>query len=293
MLNRVAVIFIFPVLLVSTAFASYSQSGNKPVVTFGINLRSTPISMYQDFQPLMDYLTETTPYRFELKLSRNYQEGLRALANGTTQISILGDVAFVEAWLRYGVTPILRPLNDEGRPFVRSAIIVPMNSPLRTIRELKGKRIAFANIHSTTGNLFPRYLLNLNGVRHNEPGRFVSLETQDAVAKAVLRGEFAAGAVNEQVARKYEDQGLRVLAYSGPIPPGPIAVRKGTPKELVKAVTEALLKLDPANPVAARITRDWDESLKHGFTRANVSDYRQIYQMFKSIPAGCGKGCHA
>lgn len=293
MLNKLVVIFVIPVLLVSAASASYSRTTDKPVVTFGVNLRSTPISMYQDFQPLMDYLTETTPYRFELKLSRNYQEGLRALANGTTQIGMLGDVAFVEAWLRYGVTPILRPLNDEGKPFVRSAIIVPANSPLRTIRELKGKRIAFANLHSTTGNLFPRYLLNLNGVRHNEPGRFVSLETQDAVAKAILRGEFDAGAVNEQVARKYGNQGLRVLAYSGPIPPGPIAVRKGTPKELIQAVTEALLKLDPANPADARITQSWDESLRHGFTRARVSDYRQIYQMFRSIPAGCGKGCHA
>jgi phosphonate transport system substrate-binding protein len=248
--------------------------------------------MYQNFQPLMDYLTETTPYRFELKLSRNYQEGLRALADGTTQISILGDVAFVEAWLLYGAMPILRPLNNEGKPFIRSAIIIPTNSPLRSIGELKGKRIAFASIHSTTGNLYPRYLLNLNGVRHNEPGRFVSLESQDAVAKAVLRGEFDAGAVNEQVARKYENQGLRVLVYSGPIPPGPIVVRKGTPKELVHAVSEALLKLDPSRPADADIMRTWEESLKHGFTKARVSDYRQIYQMFKSIPSGCGRGCH-
>jgi phosphonate transport system substrate-binding protein len=257
-----------------------------------MNLRSTPISMYQNYQPLMDYLTATTPYQFELKLSKNYQEGLRSLANGATQIAMLGDVAFVEAWLNYGVFPILRPLNDEGKPFLRSAIIVPVKSPVQKIQGLKGKRIAFANIHSTTGNLFPRYLLNLHGVRHNEPGKFVNLESQDAVAKAVLRGEFDAGAVNEQVARNFEGQGLRVLAYSEPISTGPIAVRKGTSKELIKAVTDALLKLDPGKPADARSMMAWDESIKHGFTRAHVADYRQIYLMFKSIPTGCGKGCH-
>jgi phosphonate transport system substrate-binding protein len=248
--------------------------------------------MYRGFQPLMDYLTETTPYQFELKLSRGYKEELQALADGTTQLGILGDVAFVEAWVRHGVMPILRPLNDEGKPFIRSAIIVHANSPIKTIQELRGKHIAFASIHSTTGNLFPRYMLNLQGVRHNEPGTFANLDTPDAVAKAVLRGEFDAGAVNEQVVKKYEDQGLRVLAYSEPIPPGPIVARKGAPKELVKAVTEALLKLDPARPADAKIMQNWDESLKHGFTRAHVSDYRQIYLMFKSIPTGCGKGCH-
>lgn len=292
MLNKIVVIFIFLALIVAPVSTGHSQTDKKPVVTFGVNLRSTPISMYQNFQPLMDYLTENTPYRFELKLSRNYQAGLRALADGSAQIGILGDVAFVEAWLRYGVMPILRPLNDEGKPFIRSAIIVPINSPLRTIGELKGKRIAFTSIHSTTGNLYPRYLLNLNGVRHNEPGKFVSLANQDVVVKAVLRGEFDAGAVNEQEARKYENQGLRVLAYSEPIPPGPIVARKGTPKELLTAVTDALLKLDPANPAHAKIMLNWDESLKHGFTKAQVSDYRQIYRMFKSIPSGCGKGCH-
>ena len=293
MLNKAAVISIILIVLVSSVATSYCQEGKKKtLVTFGINLRSNPISMYQNFQPLMDYLTETTPYQFELKLNRDYQAGLKALADGTTQIGILGDVAFVEAWLLYGITPILRPLNEDGKPFVRSAIIVPVNSPLRTIRELKGKRIAFASIHSTTGNLFPRYLLNVNGVRHNEPGKFINLDNQDAVAKAVLSGEFDAGAVNEQLAHTYESHGLRVLAYSGSIPPGPIVVRKGTPKELVRAVTAALLKLDPANPADAKTMLPWDESLKHGFTKARVSDYRQIYLMFKSIPSGCGKGCH-
>ena len=292
MLNRVVVALIFLALLVSPVATSHSQTGKKPVVTFGVNLRSTPISMYQSFQPLMDYLTESTPYQFELKLSRNYQEGGRALSKGTTQISLLGDVAFIKAWLSFGVMPILRPLNHEGKPLIRSAIIIPMNSPIKTIRDLKGKRIAFASIHSTTGNLFPRYLLNLNGVMHNGPGRFANLNNQDAVVKAVLRGDFDAGAVNELVASKYRQQGLRVLAYSEPIPSGPIVVRKGTPKEVVKAVTDALLKLDPANPAHAKIMQSWDDSLKHGFTRANVSDYREIFLMFRSLPAGCGKGCH-
>lgn len=240
----------------------------------------------------MDYLTENTPYRFELKLSRNYQEGLQNLANGTAQIGILGDVAFVEAWLRFGVRPILRPLNRDGKPVIRSAIIVPDHSPLTSIRELQGKRIAFDSIHSTTGNLYPRYMLNLNGVRHTDPDKFASLNNQDAVAKAVLRGEFDAGAVNEQVAHKYKEYGVRIIAYSEPISTGPIAVRKDASKELVKAVTQALLKLDPAKPSDAKIMRNWDESIQHGFTKAHVSDYRQTYLMFKSIPAGCGKGCH-
>lgn len=290
--NRIIVLLIavaLPVIFIPTA---ESQPVKKPVVNFGVNLRSSPISMYQGFQPLMNYLSETTPYQFELKLSRNYQESLRALANGTTQISMLGDVAFVEAWLNYGIKPILKPLNSEGKPFTRTAIIVAENSPLQNIRELKGKRIAFDSLHSTAGNLFPRYLLNQYGVRHNKPGAFVNLESQDAVAKAVLRGDYDAGAVNEQEARKYEGEGLRVLIYSEPIPPGPISAGKSTPQGVINAVRYALLKLNPANTVDARIMRDWDESLKHGFTSAHVEDYRHIYLMFKSIPAGCGKGCH-
>lgn len=284
-----AVFLVFQFLLPS---AICSNQSDKPVIRFGVNLQYNPISMYKRYQPLMDYLTHNTPYRFELKISRDYLECLRYLKYNTTQISFLGDIAFVEARLRFGAIPILKPLSEDGRPAYRSAIVVSSSSPLYSLQDLKGKKVAFGNLHSTSGNLFPRYLLLNKRVYLQELGSFTNFSNHDEVAKAVLRGDYDAGAVNDITADKYSASGLRVLAYSEPIPTSPIVVRSDAPKALTKTVSDALLKLDRNNPAHEKLMASWDESLKNGFTTASLSDYRLISRMFKTIPYSCGKGCH-
>jgi len=285
----------FIVLLVAAILLASPQpspSADKPVVRFGIIPRYNPLIMYKRYQPIMDYLTEQTPYRFELKISRDYPEAVRFLREGTTQVSSLGDVTFAEANLQYAAQPILKPLNRNGVPYYRSAIIVRSDSPLRSIRDLRGKTMAFGSAHSTSGNLVPRYLLWNNGVRIQDLGRWSNLKNHDAVAKAILKGQFDAGAVKDVVAEKYMSHGLRVLAWSAPIPSVPIVVRSDTPPELVQSLKAALLRLDRTNPQHQKLMEIWDDEFKNGFTRATARDYADIFRMIKGIPHGCGAGCH-
>jgi phosphonate transport system substrate-binding protein len=235
---------------------------------------------------------QNTPYRFELKVSRDYPEAVRFLRDGVTQISSLGDVTFAEASTLYGAIPILKPLNEDGTPFYRSAIIVPKNSPLRSLQDLKGKAVVFGSSHSTSGNLIPRYLLWNNGIKLQQLASFTNLKHHDAVAKAILKGQYDAGAVKDVMARKYMSYGLRVLAYSDPLPSVPFVVRKEASPEVVKAVKQALLKLDRNNPKHKKIMSTWDDEFKYGFAEATSSDYRMIFRMIRDIPSGCGYGCH-
>jgi len=108
-------------LLVSPVFAqSPLATKEKPVIHFGVIPRYNPTIMYRSYQPMMDYLTANTPYRFELKLSRNYHEAVEFLQNGTTPVASLGDVTFEEAHQKFGAEPILRPLNANREAFYHS-----------------------------------------------------------------------------------------------------------------------------------------------------------------------------
>lgn len=287
--SRLVVAFFLLIMLVANVDG---YAADKPTIYFGINLRYHPILVYKRFQPLMDYLTEQTSYRFELKLSSNYSENVRWLKEGKTQIASLGDGAFMEAVLLYGAVPILKPLNEDGTPFYRAAIVASPGAGIRSLGDLKGKRIAFGSSHSTTGNLLPRYILHDKGTTIRDLGAAVNLGNHDAVSKAVLKGEYDAGAVKDIFARRYAQYGLRVLAYSPPVPTVPIVVRKGTPQKVVDSVVEALLKLDRRNPEHKKLMDDWDEEYRYGFARASTSDYREISRLFRAIPLGCGKGCH-
>ncbi len=267
-------------------------SAAKPVVYFGIGMRYHPIVMYERFQPMMDYLTQNTPYRFELKLSRDYAETMRFLEEGKTLVSSIGDGGLMEAMLKYGAVPIVKPLNEVGRPFYRGYFVVPATSTIRSLSDLKGKRVAFGSRHSTTGNLIPRNMLRKSGIKIEELGSFANLDNHDAVARGVLKGEYDAGAIKSTVAERYSSRGMRVLAASDELPSVPVIVRKDAPRELVEAIAGALAKLDRRNPAHARIMENWDLEYRYGFVPAKVADYRDLTRMFKAIPNGCGTGCH-
>jgi phosphonate transport system substrate-binding protein len=269
-----------------------SFAADKPIIRFGVIPRYNPLVMYKRYQPIMDYLTAETPYRFELKISRDYPEAVRFLQQGVTQVSSLGDVTFAEASTQYAAIPILKPLNKDGTPFYRSAIIVRADSPLKNVRELRGKTMAFGSPHSTSSNLIPRYLLWDNGVGLRDLKSFANLQHHDAVAKAILKGQYDAGAVKDVVAEKYKSRGLRILAWSAPIPAVPLVVRKDTPPDVIKALTTALLKLDRTNPAHQKMMQTWDDEFRYGFAPATKDDYKGIFRMIKDIPHGCGIGCH-
>ena len=289
MFRTVSILLVCLVLIVSPLAGSTAA---EEVVYFGVIPRYNPIIMYQNYQPMMDYLTENTDYRFELKLSRDYQQAVEFLRNGTTPFVSLGVVTFFEAQQALRAVPILKPINREGTPFYRSTIIVPDESPIKDLNDLKGKAFAFGDPHSTSGHLIPRHYLGEQGVAKSDLGSFVYLETHDAVAKAVLKGIVDAGAVKDVIARRYQKHGLRFLGQSHPIPAVPIVTRQDTPQKLAHAVTSALLKIDPADPDMQALLQAWDPEFSHGFVPAEPDDYQVIFDLMENYADGCGLRCH-
>lgn len=264
----------------------------KPLVHFGVSLRFHPITMFERYQPMMDYLTRNTPYRFELKISRDYKETIKFLVDGKTEIASIGDGGLMKAMLLTGAIPIVKPLNEQGRAYYRSCVVAPAGSSIASLNDLKGKKIAFGYHHSTAGNLIPRYLLLKNGIKLAELGSVTNLRHHSEVARAVLKGEYDAGFVKESVAARFKSKGLRVIAFSEELPSIPLIVRKDAPRELIDAVTTALVRLDRRNPEHRKIMEHWDREYKNGFVPATAADYRPLTSMFKKRPYGCGAGCH-
>jgi len=287
-------IFVGTLLLILfSAGTSCADTGHgKPVVYFGVNLRYDPIVIYKHYQPMMDYLTLNTPYRFELRISRDYQEGIKHLVDGKTQIASLGDGAVTKAMISQGVVPILKPLNSEGKPLYRCYLVVAGNSKIKRTEELRGKRIALGYHHSLTGNLIARQLLQSRGIVADGETRLINRGKHSSVAKAVLKGEADAGLLKDVVAKIYLPRGLRIIDASEYLPSTPIVASPRTSPELIRDVTWALSRLDRLNPRDQKILSAWDEEYRHGFLPAATSDYIHIVRLYHSIPYGCGAGCH-
>jgi len=265
---------------------------NGKSVYFGIIPIDNPRIMYEKYQPLLDYLSSETPYSYELVLKKNYEETVEALAAGETDLALLGPLTYLEARARCGAVCILKPKGADGRARYRSVIVKKKGNPLPGLSGLKGKTVAFASSKSTSGNLLPRYLLAGAGIHLNELRGYTNFDFHDSVVKAVLKGQYAAGAVRDSVARKYMKLGIEVIAESGEIPMGPLVVGPGAPPSVAEAVKKALLKLNPSDPGGQKVLRRLDEDFRNGFTEASDGDYEGVRSRINAVPQTCGRGCH-
>lgn len=268
------------------------KTNGKKTVSFGVIPRDNPRILYEKYQPLLDYLSEKTPYSYELVIKKNYEDTVEALGRGEVEIALLGPLTYLEARAKYGAVCILKPRGIDSKASYKSVIIKRKDSNIKSTDELKGKSVAFSASKSTSGNLMPRYMLANSGIHLNELSNYANFDYHDSVVKAVLKGHYDAGAVRDSVARKYMKLGIEVIAESQDIPTGPLVVGTGTPFSMIENIKNALLELNPNNPDHQKLLKRLDDDFRNGFMEASDKDYADIRAKINAVPQTCGKGCH-
>lgn len=265
---------------------------DKKTVYFGVIPRDNPRIMYEKYQPLLDYLATKTPYSYELVLRKNYEETVTALGSGDMDIALLGPLTYLEAHAKYGAISILKPKGSEGTSSYKSVIIKKKDSSIKKLSELKGKSVAFASTKSTSGNLMPRYLLASSGIHLSDLSTYANFDYHDSVVKAILKGQYTAGAVRDSTAKKYMKLGIEIIAESEMIPTGPLVAGPGTPYAVIENIKRALLALNPLDTDGQKILKRLDEDYRNGFVETSDKDYAEIRSKINAVPQTCGKGCH-
>jgi phosphonate transport system substrate-binding protein len=251
----------------------------RTVVRIGVVSRFAPTMIYQGYQPIMDYLTASGPYRFELKIGASYRQTVQDLVEGKVAAAFLGTFIYVEAHDRYGVVPILKPLNDQMQPTFQAVLVARADSPIRSISALKGKAVALPSPESFSGNWLTTVALGRNGLTLKDLRNVRYFEHHHTVVFQVLRGTFDAGVVKDRVAAEYLDRGIKEVARSEPMPGSPIVVAQTGDPGITAFLSATLLAVDTRRPEHAEMLRDWDQEFRHGFVRAHDEDYGQVRQL--------------
>lgn len=131
-----------------------------------------------------------------------------ALYSGAVDIATMGDTTALVALSR---DPALRILASHGAGEHRHRIVVARNSPLRTLADLKGKRIGIKKGTSTHGGLMA--LLAANGMQAAD---FKLLDlSPDTLPEALAAGSIDALVASEPTPSVAESRGGRELATLG------------------------------------------------------------------------------
>ena len=246
-------------------------------IRFGFDRRSTPQEDARQYLPLLDYLHRATGYRFELRFTPKGKSIVDELGNGHVQFAAIGAGSYIQARREYGVIPISRGLNSEGKAEYRSAIVVRTDSELRSIDQLRGKRFAFGNRTSTQGHLIPRITLAQHGLLLNDLAGHAYTGSHRDCADAVISGAFDAGGLQDTMAEHLAGtEVLRILFTSDYYPSSGIAVNRSIPAEIRERVTRALLDFQPMGRDAKDLYR-WERTeMPNGFVAASHDDYAPL-----------------
>jgi len=244
-----------------------------------------PTELQRKFKPLGEYLSLETGMKVEFIPVTDYAAVVEALATKKIDMAWLGGFTFIQAKIRTNGTaiPIIQRVEDEN--FI-SRFIVPIDSPIKSLKDLKGKTFAFGSPSSTSGHLMPRFFLMQAGIQADTDLKNIAFSgAHDATVAFVASGKVEAGVLNASVLDKLIETNnanalkVRVLATTPTYYDCNWTVRGDLDPALVKKISNAFLKLDSKNPVHKELM-ELQRASKYITTK--VANYDGIEQAARS-----------
>lgn len=188
-----------------------------------------------DFAPIFNAVNRLTGLHFDIKVGQSYAAVVEGMANRLAEIAFFGPVSYLQAKERGGAE-LLAVGVEKGQSVYYSGIFVRSNLPLKQIADLKGKRMAFGDVNSTSSFAFPVAMLLANGLEPaRDLGAVIMAGSHANSLRALQEGQVDAAAASFESFEKALDQNavkaddVRVLAKSEPIPYPPLAMHPKLP----------------------------------------------------------------
>ncbi|MCD6272085.1 MAG: phosphonate ABC transporter substrate-binding protein [Deltaproteobacteria bacterium] len=206
--------------------------------------------MVRQFEPMRIYLEKRIGMPIKVFTATDYTGVIEAMRKKRIDIAWFGPLSYFLAEEEAGAEAFAVGVRKStGKSSYRSCFIVPADSTIKTLNDLKGKSVAFVDPASTSGGLVPAYLIKkeTGKMPRNFFGKFTYAGSHDAVVMAVKNKTIDAGATNEITYNKMIKKGLitdktnRILLFSDPLPGSPLAYRKDIDKDLKRKIRDAVL----------------------------------------------------
>jgi len=218
----------FTLLLIAVWFGP-AFAGGSPL-KFGVGLFQ-PDKDKNDatYRPLANYLAVRLDRPVELRTVDSWEGLAKSLANGETDIALLGPWGYVLANNEAGAQAVATILYD-GKPEYFAIMVTHPNSGIHSVADLKGRTFAFGDKGSTSGYLIPLHYFMTQGINPDTYFARTLHTRHQAIETQVTQGALDAGADYNRNRTAMIEQGLIkaeqsiVFWQSAPLPNDAVAV---------------------------------------------------------------------
>lgn len=242
----------------------------------------------QRFRLLGEYLSKKTGVPVEFTILTRYGNIVDNFTIEKLDGAFFGSFTGALAIRKLGVIPLARPVNLDGSSTYHGYMLVRKDSGIVSVKEMRGKRMAYVDKATTAGYIFPLAYLKEHGV-NGESGFFRETfftGSHDAAIIAVLDGKADVAAAKHSVYDRVAKQNPRVakelmiIAESAKVPSNGLCVRADLPDDLQRKLKKALLDLE-TDPAGQAVLAEFGA---RRFIETTKEDYRPIFAM--AIQAG-------
>lgn len=240
-------------------------------------------SLQREMGPFKDAFEAASGLKVEFFPVSGRTVAVEAMAADQVDFVLTGPAEYVVFNARLDAQPVV----TFKRPDYYSSVVVLDASPVQSPADLKGQKISFGEIGSTSQHLGPVDLMTKGGLTYATDYEPVFLNRNVAV-EALIAGEIGGIGLNrthiDSITAKFPDQKFRVVAKGDQLPDDVLLVSSKVAPEVVETVRKTFA--DHSDALLAAVTST-EENAKYigGAFNATVTDadYDVVRKMYENI----------
>ncbi|MFB6362286.1 MAG: phosphate/phosphite/phosphonate ABC transporter substrate-binding protein [Halobacteriales archaeon] len=271
-----------------------NQAYNNGEVNFLMSPTEPQNLMMNQYQPVKEQLASATGEDVSLRYSRSYSTILQALGSGNGDFAETGPFA-AALGVKADKIEIALQRHAFGSWKYHSVIVSQAGSDITEPQDLKGKKIAFADITSASGSLYPLYMLKQAGLKIGEaPGSSEGADfegtwsSHSQAAEALKAGQVDAAGVGRFIVWNYDAgdyvKEVQEVAHTGGIPRAPMIISPELSEDEKSTLINAMKNAPDEMYLGADGKADTEDDLWFdGVRPADLSTYQPVIDVANTL----------
>jgi phosphonate transport system substrate-binding protein len=265
-------------LLVAGHFAEAAET-----IRFAVTDIAGLEDLQREYGAFRDTLAEATGYEIEFSAVSSRTAAVEAMRAEQVDFVLTGPAEYVVFKKRSDAVVVV----GFQRPDYFAMIVTLAESPVQDVEDLKGKKVAFGDIGSTSAHLGPMQLLADFGVDPMKDIEPLHVSRNVAV-ESLIKGDIAAVGMNAthlaSVRSKFPDTAFKVIARGRDLPNDPLLAGAHVDKAVIEKVRAAFA--DNSAPLIEALLKGEDTQKYQGMhflASIDDRDYDYVRSMYVTI----------
>ncbi len=269
-------IFVFSIVGCSTKTETKKE---EKVIKMGFVPLKNSEKLVEDLKPISDYLSERLGVKVEAFTASNYIGVVEGLGSGSVDFGIIPPFSSLLAQKQSNAKPILTSKGKTGKPGYTAELYVRKDSGIKSLQDVKGKKVAFVDPSSSSGYIYPGAMLVNAGLNLDKDISYQFSGGHDKSLQLLLNKDVDVIATFDGVEDRYAKDfpqaktDIQKLASSDMIPGVMVTTSSKMDKELQEKLEKALRDIENDPKMKEMFTKMFSIT---GFTDVDQDAYKKV-----------------